>query len=537
MYGRPPMYNPRPYTPTISAPFRPNLMTQPPGYIPQPMGYQSKFRPQMQMPIPHTIIPQSSNEIYLSVYIGDIPEGITDEFIEQILKVCGNVRSWKRVIDSTGQKKNFGICEFEGFEVLFRALRVIGGEANKELGKEESGCIELPTDDENVTMQHVSFIIDNSTRSYITKNSKPRNPYDLEKDKECLKSIEELISKLVEEKKKKIEEKKTKDGETNKLTAEQEESINKEIREIRDQTLQEKDKHDSEYDRKRRRDYDSSSWRNDSADEEEEERRRQERREKEMEQVYRERVKRWENREYDKMKDYELDQLDEEEYAERRKKEREIYMERLANYDDDVERDRAEHEYYYDRNRWWSHRKSYLSREAKEDDIDRRREMEENEERMKKEIKLDYGSAENEPMPVIPKRTEEPKPQPKSEPEMIVGRIMTAEERKEAIEKIISAIPNDKDALWKWDVQWNYIDETLLKEKIIPFVGKKIKEYFGEEEKELVDFIVSYIKNHNTAEQLYNELKPALAEEAEVFVMIIWRMVIYETEYRKQGLN
>ncbi len=72
-------------------------------------------------------------------------------------QLCGNVRSWKRIIDSTGKKKDFGICEFEGFEVLFRALRVIGGEANKELGKDENaGTIELPRDDEDVTMQHIT---------------------------------------------------------------------------------------------------------------------------------------------------------------------------------------------------------------------------------------------------------------------------------------------------------------------------------------------------------------------------------------------
>ncbi|KAL6601200.1 hypothetical protein U3516DRAFT_802251 [Neocallimastix sp. 'constans'] len=534
------MYNPRPYTPTISAPFRPNLMTQPPGFMPQTMGFQPKFRP--QMPIPHPIIPQNNNDIYLSVFIGEIPEGITDEFMEQILKLCGNIRSWKRVIDSSGKKKNFGICEFEGFEVLFRALRVLGGEANKELGKDENaGTLELPCDDDQVTMQHILFIIDNSTRSYITKNSKPRNPYDLEKDKECLKSIEEIVKKLVEEKKKAKEEKQ-KSGDHTKLS-----DTEKEISKIRDQVLHEEG-YDLEYERKRRRedrdydmarkrDYDSpSSWRNEDIDEEEEEeRRRQERREKEMEQAYRERVKRWENREYERMKDYEMDQMDEAEYLERRKKEKDIYMERLANYDDDVERDRAEHEYYYDRNRWWSHRKSYLSREAKEDDLDRRHEMEELEEKRKKEIKLDYGSAENEPIPVIPKRTEEPKPKP--EPEMIVGRIMTAEERKEAVEKLIQSIPNDKESLWKWDIQWKYIDDILLKEKIIPFVGKKIKEYFGVEEKDMVDFIIDYIKNYKNAEQLYNELKPALDEEAEVFVMKIWRMLIFESESRKQGLS
>jgi len=43
---------------------------------------------------------------------------------------------------------------------------------------------------------------------------------------------------------------------------------------------------------------------------------------------------------------------------------------------------------------------------------------------------------------------------------MIVGRIMTAEERKEAVEKLIQSIPNDKESLWKWDIQWKYIDDV-----------------------------------------------------------------------------
>jgi len=90
------MYNPRPYTPTISAPFRPNLMTQPPGFMPQTMGFQPKFRP--QMPIPHPIIPQNNNDIYLSVFIGEIPEGITDEFMEQILKVILKKKKKKKKI-------------------------------------------------------------------------------------------------------------------------------------------------------------------------------------------------------------------------------------------------------------------------------------------------------------------------------------------------------------------------------------------------------------------------------------------------------
>jgi len=50
--------------------------------------------------------------------------------------------------------------------VLFRALRVLGGEANKELGKDENaGTLELPCDDDQVTMQHILVSINNNNHN------------------------------------------------------------------------------------------------------------------------------------------------------------------------------------------------------------------------------------------------------------------------------------------------------------------------------------------------------------------------------------
>lgn len=557
-YGRPPMFNPRPmntFQPTISAPFRPNMINQVPGYIPPPMNFAPKFRPHnVTISHPPVPLPIINNEIYLSVFIGSIPEGITDETFEQILKACGNIRSWKRVINSSGEKKNYGICEFEGFDVLLRALRVIGGEANKDLGKDENaGTIELPTQDEKNPMQHIIFKIDDSTRNYLKKNPKTRNPYDLDKDKESLKAINDIINKLIEENKKKLEEsKKEEKPETkkNELSSEQNDLISKELSLLRNKAIHEKEKYElneHEYERKRRRDekdhdisrkrdYDSSSWRNDDYDEEEEEKRRQERREKEMEQAYKERVKRWENREYSKSKVYEMEQIEENSYLERQEKDKIMFMERLAHYDDDIERERGEHEYYYDRNRWWSHRKSYLLHENKEDEIDRRRELEELEEKAKsKSNEMEFEPAKENS--ALENNVDQENENKSNDQPMVVGRIMTVEERKLAVENLINSIPNDKEELWNWNIKWEYLDDTLVNEKIKPFVGKKIKEYFGEEDQDLVEFIIDILKSKNSAEQLYKELQPALAEEVEVFVKIIWRRLIFETESRHQGLN
>ena len=59
------------------------------------------------------------------VYVGKIPKGISDEFMERLLKSCGSMLSWKRTSDANGEKKAFGFAEYEHIESVFACLKII----------------------------------------------------------------------------------------------------------------------------------------------------------------------------------------------------------------------------------------------------------------------------------------------------------------------------------------------------------------------------------------------------------------------------
>jgi hypothetical protein len=130
----------------------------------------------------------------------------------------------------------------------------------------------------------------------------------------------------------------------------------------------------------------------------------------------------------------------------------------------------------------------------------------------------------------------------------VVTKIMTKEERVAAIQEIVSTIPAEKEDLWSWSVKWDFMDDvhvlkqTILEKTLGPFLTKKIVEIVGDEEKDLVDFILENIRSKADAQTIFDELEPVISltqvldEETEVFVMKLWRMVIYETEARAAGL-
>ena len=59
------------------------------------------------------------------VWVGKIPEGVSDTFMKKLLECCGNVTSWKRMSDSNGKLNSFGICEYLTVESLLKSLRLL----------------------------------------------------------------------------------------------------------------------------------------------------------------------------------------------------------------------------------------------------------------------------------------------------------------------------------------------------------------------------------------------------------------------------
>ncbi|KAJ8773855.1 hypothetical protein K2173_008318 [Erythroxylum novogranatense] len=102
--------------------------------------------------------------------------------------------------------------------------------------------------------------------------------------------------------------------------------------------------------------------------------------------------------------------------------------------------------------------------------------------------------------------------------------------------QLIDMIPKTKDELFSYEINWSVYDQYGLHERMRPWISKKITEFLGEEEKTLVDYIVSSTQEHVKASQMLEMLQTILDEEAEMFVLKMWRMLIFEIKKVETGL-
>jgi len=110
--------------------------------------------------------------------------------------------------------------------------------------------------------------------------------------------------------------------------------------------------------------------------------------------------------------------------------------------------------------------------------------------------------------------------------------IKQSQARKLKVEKantIIEQIPTQKEALFAFAVDWTLLDEhAIVESKMKPWVTKKIVEYLGEEEKTLTSFILGKLTSHMNPTEILSQLALVLDEDAEAFVVKLWRMLIFE---------
>ena len=111
------------------------------------------------------------------------------------------------------------------------------------------------------------------------------------------------------------------------------------------------------------------------------------------------------------------------------------------------------------------------------------------------------------------------------------------EEKRLAVRKLIESIPTRKEDLFNYPLDWALLDTNLIEKRIKPWVIKKIVEYLGEEEATLTDFICSSILSKKTAESILSDIRVVLDDEAEVFVVKMWRLIVYEIEAKRNGLS
>jgi hypothetical protein len=92
----------------------------------------------------------------------------------------------------------------------------------------------------------------------------------------------------------------------------------------------------------------------------------------------------------------------------------------------------------------------------------------------------------------------------KFEPATAAG--MSDEEREQAVRALAQEIPNEKDGLWAWDVKWDFLDESVIRDKLRPFVEKKLVEYLGVQEQLLIEVVEEHLRKHGKPAELVEEL-------------------------------
>ncbi|XP_060907813.1 RNA-binding protein 25b [Labrus mixtus] len=110
------------------------------------------------------------------------------------------------------------------------------------------------------------------------------------------------------------------------------------------------------------------------------------------------------------------------------------------------------------------------------------------------------------------------------------------EEKRKHIKTLIEKIPTGKPELFSYPLDWTMVDTLLMERRVRPWINKKIIEYIGEEEATLVDFVCTKVMAHSMPQSILDDVAMVLDEEAEVFIVKMWRLLIYETEAKKIGL-
>lgn len=313
------------------------------------------------------------------------------------------------------------------------------------------------------------------------------------------------------------------------------------------------------------------------------ERRRKERKAADLDKTFLDHERRWLNRERSRTSALEREKQRDEDDKRRREAESAGMAKRLAEWDDDIETDNKAEEYYADRSMWIRNRSTFRQREIEHDERDRANELRQAEAdtdrkraaesmadsflaqqaaEMEKaaaareeprRFKLSLGAAA-----ASRKAEEKPKRKTAADVENLLedeeedetktrrvlipiqydaSSVMDDETRERLVRQLAQEIPTERKGLFEWKVQWDMVDEAIVKEKLQPFVEKKIVEYLGVQEQELVGFVLGHIRKRGSAEELVKELEMALDEDADTMVRKVWRMLIFYSESEKRGLN
>ncbi|TFK27683.1 hypothetical protein FA15DRAFT_585998 [Coprinopsis marcescibilis] len=555
-----------------------------------------------------------------TLFVGSISGGITDAFLNQLLGTCGTVKSFKRLITPANKPQGFGFAEFEDPDAAIRAMQLLNG-------------VELPALEDGCANKKLLIKADEKTRLFLDAYSSQKMNIDQDetKKKEAKAKIDELVADIIRlqrdaasngliDKEKYVVPPHLHDLQESDLPETQRGLVISEIAQFRERA--------AKHEREKMRDVQanipsllpsgpkSREWgKNQSTSatpnqkafgkgpqgygkspgfvkaeegkdhemvspvaktDEELENERKEARRRDEENSFKDRERRYEPRERQRIHAIERAIAKQEAIKESEERDRYEMRKRLDIWDDDE----SDELFYVDRRSRWRHLRSRrLELEEEADDASRKYEEQEAEnlrkeseeflarqmnemqslaeEQRKAGMLLDDGAPvrlnvsiapivnaakdkeHKEKTTVFTEEDEEDALKKRKAPlvKLDFSVAESGEQIRERLVRIKDSVPHDKETLFKAKVRWDGLSDTMIDRKFEPLVKRLMSKYLGDmEEEDLILFVLEHLKDHKSPPKLVEGLEPVLDEEALEFVVSLWRQIIFESMAYNDGI-
>ena len=140
------------------------------------------------------------------IWVGKIPEGISETFMKKLLECCGQVTSWKRTTNTLGKLNSFGFCEYSTVESILKCLRLLNGyplwnsELQIQIGKETEDYLKRWRERKKIewinsmTMQGIQVNFEEIKKKELNGEPLEWELKLVSNDQEILKTINEVVS-------------------------------------------------------------------------------------------------------------------------------------------------------------------------------------------------------------------------------------------------------------------------------------------------------------------------------------------------------